>query len=736
MTIPAICKILLLVAFLRDLDNQSNAVVDCLRGDTSSARRRLGWERAGNTLPQQSHNYHVEVSEEVVELHEEVAGAHDNEYLDDFYAKDDDVEEIDDFYEVKDGKSYIDNYFFKEGTDVDEYPYGKGGKSGKSGKSVKSTKSKKSEKYTKDWKKSKYHYEEIIVVNDDKYEYDDDVVTYYSKSGKAGQRPNFPDFEYIDCDYNIYADDSYGKGYYSKTGKNEKTSKSGKLCGPVKRPTLKHHLSPHSGSNDEPSIRPPLSPTSKPAPTLSPAPAEPTTSKTFEPTYLGSYSVGVPTFALAYKLLNDDEPKTTELKELEKATETYLSEYFFNEFDGDGFTVLFSFNTDLLDFSYTKGRPVVTDYKSYARFSDTSTITPTSEQMASAVAEAFTGLNMMKYEDRLGDLLPSNNIFSGSEVQFYQEGGEAVFDSTRQGIGATGIAASAVAFTLLVAGFVIYKRKSDSDRFDDIDKLHCSPGDVTVAGETIACETYDGTASVSAASLDYVRRYDEEEVGNKVANLISIPENDNINSVKPVSNEVVDDDDNYEENIRIRHAAMTSPRSPGEMIFQKRAMSTSFEEVALQAPTHGRFQRTIMSDPSTSEDDNSQMSESELSQFMTSRQDDDDQASASHTLEIKSLLSMDSAEDYNTPSISGGLSVRDNSSRRLRTVAEIEALLSSDLKNTDTILASSTFIRKQGEQKQSRPRTVEEIESLLTADNDDDTITELPFSDEDESIID
>merc|ERR1712238_272859 len=121
----------------------------------------------------------------------------------------------------------------------------------------------------------------------------------------------------------------------------------------------------------------------------------------------------------------------------------------------------------------------------------------------------------------------------------------------------------------------------------------------------------------------------------------------------------------------------------------------------------------------TSEDDASQMSESELSQFVTSRLVD--QTSGSHTLEIKSLLSMDSMEE-DTPSISGSLNVRDNSTRRLRTVAEIEALLSSDLNNADTNPTSKTYkIGKQVEQKQNRPRTVEEIESLLTAD-DDDTI--------------
>ena len=480
-----------------------------------------------------------------------------------------------------------------------------------------------------------------------------------------------------------------------------------------------------------------MRPPTEAAPTLSPAPFMPSSTGTSEPTMFGSFSVEVPSYALAYKLLNDDEPKTAEFKALEDATRIYLSEYFFNEFDGDDFTVLDQFITNIVAFDYSKGMPVVVDYKSYARFSDLSTITPTPEQMGSAVAEAFTGLNMIKYEDFLGDSLSSNNIFAGSTVQYYLGG--AVPGKTRNGIGATGIAASAVAFTLLLAGLVIYKRKSD-DR-ESVKELNKSPGDMTVAGETFAGETYDGTASVSAASLDYVRRYNDEEDGQRTDNLGSIPENDGANSIKPTwSGEA--DEDRYENDSGgvivnktrsvFRGGSIASaPRTPGEMMFQNRAMSTSFEDVALQTPTHGRFQDTIMPDPSTSEDDASQMSDSELSQFMTSRQADD-LTSGSNTLEIKSLLSMDSMED-NAPSTSGGLSIRDSSPRKLRTVAEIEALLSSDLQNADSTYNAD----KQTNQKQNKPRTVEEIESLLTADDDhDDTVTELPFSDyDDESII-
>jgi len=701
--------------------------------------------------------YYVEKEES--DDHHYVEKGVDHYDYDDYYREE---EEEEGYSFSKSGKAFDDDYNYQnvEKAHDDDYYYYKGGKGGKSGKS---------EKY-------------MAASYDDDHHHDHHHYYYSkSKSSRPGGRPHFPDFEYIEIGYksskhdktgksgksiksgyyvyknggdngngkgsktnDYYDNDSYGKGYNSKGSKNGEN-----YYRPSKRPKAPNSpSSPHGGSNDEPSTRPPLSPTSEPAPTFSPAPFEPVSTNTDEPTMLGSFSVEIPIFSLAFKLLNDDEPKTAEFRELEDATGKYLSEYFFDEFENDGFTVLDSFITDISNFSYSKDMPVVVDFKSFARFSDVSTIKPTPEQLDSAVAEAFTGLNMIKYEDRLGDLLPSNNIFAGSKVQYYQ--GDAVPDKVRAGIGATGIAASAVAFTLLVAGFVIYKRKSD-DREGGTNKMNKSPGDMTVAGETFAGETYDGTASVSAASLDYSRRYNDEEDGTKLNNLGSILENDDAHSVKPTWSSKADEaNENEKEKVQdedmsgslavndtrsaFRVSSIASaPRTPGEMIFQNRAMSTSFEEVALQAPTHGGFQDSIMPDPSTSEDDASQMSESELSQFVTTRRIDD-QNSGSHTLEIKSLLSMDSVEE-DSPSISGSLYVRDNSTRRLRTVAEIEALLSSDLNSADTNPTSKTYkIDKQVEQKQNRPRTVEEIESLLTAD-DDDTITELPFSDEDESII-
>eukprot|EP00536_Pseudo-nitzschia_multiseries_P001033 jgi/Psemu1/282742/fgenesh1_pg.13_\ len=582
-----------------------------------------------------------------------------------------------------------------------------GSKGGKSTKSLKSGKSGKQHLYHK---QNKYEVHFEVAVN-----HEGDSMTQdgqYSENSKSSkQRPQIPKFEFIEVGHRSWKDSKssyksskYGGGKGGGTV-NSKVGKSSKDSSDSSKPTIKQPKSPTISPS-------PIAPTISSAPVPSPS--------TAVPTMAGSFAVKIPQYSLAYNLLNSAEPKANELDELEEATTSYLDDFFVKEFDEDDFTVYQVFVTEIVG-TDGKGKVIVVSYdKSVARFDELSMISPTSEQLGSAVAEAFTGINMIQYEDWLKEMLPSNNIFVGSKVQYLQDD-EGVPDKSRRGIGATGIAASAVAFTLLVAGVVLYKSKS-GDRESENDKLSKSPGDMTVAGETFAGETYDGTASVSAASVDYARRYNDEENGKKRDNLGSISEkawNDN-------GSEGIDEEIDYSTGLlanntrsAFRESVASNPRTP------------SFEEVALQAPAYGSgFQHNIMPEPSSSEDDESQISDSELSQFVASTKQVEDRASGGNTLEIKSLLSMDSMEET-----SGDLSVRENSSRRLRTVAEIEALLSSELNNEKANLTSGIFLAESHAQEQSnRPRTVEEIESLLTAD-DDETIVELPFSDEDESIV-
>jgi hypothetical protein len=366
----------------------------------------------------------------------------------------------------------------------------------------------------------------------------------------------------------------------------------------------------------------------------------------------------------------------------------------FDEFDGNSFTILDDFITELLTSSFDNGRPISVDYLSIARFNPFSTIIPTEAQLNAALIDAFSGLNTLEYEVLL-------------TVVFLQEASDAMPDTKRSGVGATGIAAAAVAVSLLIAGIVIYKRRNGGEEVE-MDKLN-KGGDVTVAGETFTGETYDGSASVSAASMEYSRRYQDEEDGTKnFNNLGTIQEDEDADSVTPGWQKQVDKDNKE---------VMGSSTA-----FRSGVPIGSFEEIALQGPTHGGPKQNRMMSPSSSHEDASLISESDMSLSVD--------AGKRNKFEIKSLPSYDSSEDK-VPSIANALSIRDNSSRRPRTVAEIEALLSADLdRNSDDEPAEET----EGNKPANRPRTVEEIESLLQADLADDATLELPFSDEDETI--
>jgi hypothetical protein len=438
-------------------------------------------------------------------------------------------------------------------------------------------------------------------------------------------------------------------------------------------------------------------------------------------------------YSLAYEVLDPREPTRAELMAVTELTRQYLEEFMFDEFDGNSFTVLTDFITTFVTSSYMTGMPLLVDYMSIARFDpDFSTIIPTATQLNSALVDAFSGLNMLEYESLLSDELPSDNVFNGATVVFLQDEttntGESP-DDTRRGITGTGIAAAAVAFTLLLAAFVIYKRRSD-DYDREADKLNKEGGDMTVAGETFA-ETYDGNGSVSAVSLEYARRryQDEEEAESRGDNLGSIPEDGDADSVTRawvggVNAEEADEMDDMDSTAgdEIQGGAFegsaVSSIGASSGAFRSSAMMGSFEDVALQGPTHQGSQREIelqMASVSL-QDEASQVSDSELSQFISS-QKGPESSTLSNTLEIKSLLSFESA-DGKAPPNAAGLSVRDNSSRRPRTVAEIEALLSADLDhNSEEALDPAANNPKP--KPTNRPRTVEEIENLLTAELDD-----------------
>jgi hypothetical protein len=474
-------------------------------------------------------------------------------------------------------------------------------------------------------------------------------------------------------------------------------------------------------------MRPPLSPT------ISPSPNEPVPPSPFtpSPTDESSEAVELMPYSLSYEVNDSREPTRAELLAVAELTRQYLEDFMFAEFEGNSFTVLTDFITQFVTSSFMTDAPIIIDYMSIARFDpDFSTIIPTATQLNSALVDAFSGVNVLEYESLLSDELASDNVFSGATVAFLQDDGTdaQVADESRRGITGTGIAAAAVGVTLLLAGFVVYKRRSDNEDFET-DKLNKGAGDMTVAGETFA-ETYDGAGSVSAASMEYARRYhDEEDSGSRRDNLETIPENGDSMSVTPAwggdmhpdeADEMDDLDSTAGEDTHGEAfgGSVVSSMGASSRAFRGRAMMGSFEEIALQGPTYGDSQRDVglHVKSSLSQDEASQISESELSQFVLPPKNSES-STRSDTLDIKSLLSFESME-AKTSSRGSSLSVRDNSSRRPRTVAEIEALLSADL---DHINEESTRTTTKGSTHKptNRPRTVEEIENLLTADLDD-----------------
>ncbi|KAG7358563.1 hypothetical protein IV203_015152 [Nitzschia inconspicua] len=568
--------------------------------------------------------------------------------------------------------------------------------------------------------------------SEQKFEYYDKIPKHskkdgYGGKGKVGKSTKrdeclnyhyeyeteiYPADEEDEVDFDHALDHHYGKrtrGGKGKGGKTEKSSKSmkkSKICtdSPIEAPPT---VSPSPTSFGEAP--------SEQAPSATNSPDEPT-QFTPSPTSEDSVAVTLPAFALAYDVPNLRQPIREELDALEAVTNLYLETFFFNEFDGNSFTVLDDFITELLEASFTQGLPIEVDYLSTARFNPFSTIMPSAAQLNTALIEAFTGVNILKYEAFLNEELPNGNVFIGSTVIFLQEAGNESPNTTRSGIGITGITAAAVAFTLLAAGFVLYKRRQDAVEPDKLNKA-----DGTIAGETFTGETYDGTASVSAASMDYLRRYNEEDGTLKtVSNLGTIYESDNIDNVSPEhwdsnsqSKGEVDRNGNT-----VEHTSLNKPSSP----FRSGARSGSFDEIALQGPAYGGSISNIMLDTLSSSEEQS------LPGIAGEKM-----ATSNSTMKFSS--SYDSV-DGGSHSTASSLSIRGTSARRPRTVAEIEALLSADLGHgiDDASASTNVFEEEPSERSTNRPRTVEEIESLLHADLEDDSTLELPFSDEDDTI--
>lgn len=157
--------------------------------------------------------------------------------------------------------------------------------------------------------------------------------------------------------------------------------------------------------------------------------------------------------------------------------------------------------------------PIQVQYASTAYFSGDSVIIPTPDFLSRILEQSLDDPQV--YLDELSQL-SNDNIFSTATNAIFaapdespssQESTPPTTVSSTKSI--PGIVGAAVGFTLLVAGLVFYSRsKVGDDNYRD-NKLNkkLRGGDGTVAGETYAGETLDGTASISPS----IGRFGDEE---------------------------------------------------------------------------------------------------------------------------------------------------------------------------------------------------------------------------------
>jgi hypothetical protein len=256
-------------------------------------------------------------------------------------------------------------------------------------------------------------------------------------------------------------------------------------------------------------------------------------------------------------------------------------------------------------------------------------------------------VNLDSYAKLLEDL-PSENVFRNAQVLFGDS--EVRIAQRSNNSNATGIAAAAVAATLIAAGVVLYRRrqKTEDKTSKDLDKK----GDRTVAGETYTGCSYDGTGSVGGSLEHGSRSRDEEdeEAARSKSALGTITEDDD--SVRPrwgtTRKSSYDEDGSRESD-----AGAVPP-------------SQSFDQMALQglatAASGSLISKASMDDQSTATKRRPRTVE-EIEAMLCTDNDDD----------VSLVLSTRSRAGGNTSA-----SVA-SSSQRPRTVEEIESLLAEGL---------------------------------------------------------
>lgn len=410
-------------------------------------------------------------------------------------------------------------------------------------------------------------------------------------------------------------------------------------------------------------------------------------------------------------------------------TRLYMEEFMIDQFKGSSFTVLDDFITKMITNQYMMGEEYIIDYSGEGRFNPFSSVFPGTEQLDEAVQVAFAGENLSIYTSRLTGL-PSSNVFRNAQVTF----GATVVQVARKSNAAT-IAAAAVAATLLAAGFALFKHRSDNQEYDE-DHVK-KPSDGTVAGETFAGETHDGTISVDGNSFDYGTRYkDEEEALHSHPTLGTITEDEDDDSVRPSwgasGQRSFDDFETPSDEFVVANQEVEPTKAdaiPSPMVLgaaEEESSTVGADEEESSVVGANSFDDMALQGLS------SHISTGSVSSYFTQedlvaagRNGESKEAVGQHQ-EVASLLSLDSFEET---VLSASPSENNSNPRRPRTISEIEAILSSELEEDEDSEQLSSRVSGASSSatgsSRKKPRTVEEIESLLASGLDDDEEPEV-----------
>jgi hypothetical protein len=501
------------------------------------------------------------------------------------------------------------------------------------------------------------------------------------------------------------------------------------------------------------------------------------------PTDLDSIRRDSSQYSLVFETSTNSMPTTFDIAEATDVTRKFLEDFMFTEFARTTLSNLDDFVTRRVTSSYNRGNPIVVELTSTARFDPDSSIFPMDVQIDESLAMAFAdgSSSLGTYISRL-QALPSDNVFSSTTSVTFSLGStlNVLTPTTKKSKSANGagIAAGAVAATLLAAGLVIYKRRADQKQEEGKGSKKAD-GAATVAGDTYTGET----VSITASSLDYGgNRYRDEETG-QIHHLEAIRETYDDSSVTPavhpawdegsmdgedqaytqvnISNEDVSQtegtvESSEENNSQGQHNDTCSTgddstdddstMSGGTVSSSSRSdaedRSASYRDPYLDA-THNGVNSFEGIEPSASSDIPSQMDDGQGSltahgaKSVGGAERPLQAENASRNIEEGEEGADDASHGDGS---SEGQFVSTNSTKKSRPTssAEIGSLLAYDLDYLQEIEQDSEeqdesqdiFLKKGDEVSSLRPRTVSEIESLLSADLDDESqYTESSFND-------